>query len=103
MRQAVRGFRVFGKFVPQCSASLFLSALTSVTSSHYTGRHLRPQWLLEMRSLFIIPFITLSRSFACALMSSWVKHYLVHWWANLTQPVMSLVAHMLVRVDRVRE
>ncbi len=37
----------------------------------------------EMRSLFIIPFITLSRSFACAPMSSWVKHYLVHWWANL--------------------
>lgn len=36
-----------------------------------------------MRSLFIIPYITSSRSFARALMSSWVKHYLVHWWANL--------------------
>lgn len=36
-----------------------------------------------MWSMFIIPFITSSRSFAHALMSSWVRHYLVHWWANL--------------------
>lgn len=74
---------MFGKLIPQCSASLFLSALTSVTSSLYRQAFAPHNGCWEMPSLFIIPFITPSRSSACAHMSSWVKHYLVHWWANL--------------------
>ncbi len=90
--------------MPQCSASLFLSALTSVTSSHYTGRHLRPTMSAgkceACSSSCLLHHPGLPHALTWALGSSIISFIggLI-----LTQPVMSLVAHMLVRVDRVRE
>lgn len=65
------------------SMFMFLSVFTSVTSSYYQQEFTGRKGCWEMRSLFIISFVTSSWAFARALMSSWVRNYLVHWWANL--------------------
>lgn len=78
--KAICGFKLFG------NSSLNVHVFVCICICNFI---LLPEGIYGQKrlvgnaNLFKIVFVSSSLAFAHALMGSWVKNYLVHWWANL--------------------